>query len=90
MGEIVCLAFGPDSSVCATGSMDYTAKLWDVESGQEVFNMEHTAEIVALNFSKDGNKVSSSSFDYTSKIWDVKNGQCINTLEGHEGELSAS
>lgn len=29
--EIVCLAFDPHSLLVATGSMDHTAKLWDVE-----------------------------------------------------------
>lgn len=32
----VCLAFNPQSTLVATGSMDATAKLWDVESGEEV------------------------------------------------------
>lgn len=32
----MCLAFNPQSTLVATGSMDATAKLWDVESGEEV------------------------------------------------------
>jgi len=32
----VCLAFNPQSTVVATGSMDTTAKLWDVETGAEI------------------------------------------------------
>ena len=34
--EIVCLSFNPQSTLVATGSMDTTAKLWDVHSGHEV------------------------------------------------------
>ena len=34
--EIVCLSFNPQSTIIATGSMDSTAKLWDVESGEEL------------------------------------------------------
>ncbi len=33
--EIVCLSFDPHGTVVATGSMDNTAKLWDVETGKE-------------------------------------------------------
>ncbi len=32
----VCLAFNPQSTLIATGSMDRNAKLWDVETGVEV------------------------------------------------------
>ena len=52
--EIVCLSFDPHGLLVATGSMDHTAKLWDVETGQEIFNLAgHKAEIVSLNFNTD-------------------------------------
>lgn len=35
----VCLAFNPQSTLVATGSMDATAKLWDVQSGELVFTL---------------------------------------------------
>lgn len=31
--EIVCLSFDPHGLLVATGSMDHSAKLWDVETG---------------------------------------------------------
>lgn len=37
--EIVCLGFDPHGLLVATGSMDHTAKLWDVEHGKELFNL---------------------------------------------------
>lgn len=59
----------------ATGSMDNTAKLWDVETGQAIFSLEgHHAEIVSLHFNTDGDKLMTSSFDNTAKIWDVCTG----------------
>ena len=55
--------------------MDHTAKLWDVEAGKELFNLEgHKAEIVSLNFNTDGDKLMTASFDHTAKIWDVMTG----------------
>ena len=30
------------------------------------------------------------SFDHTVKIWDVRSGSCINTLNGHHGEISST
>jgi len=87
--EIVCLSFDPHGMLVATGSMDHTAKIWDVETGQEIFNLSgHNAEIVSLNFNTDGDKLLTASFDNTAKVWDVCSGTCIFTLEGHTGELS--
>ena len=53
--EIVCLSFDPHGMLVATGSMDNSAKLWDVETGQEIFSLDgHHAEIVSLHFNTDG------------------------------------
>ena len=35
----VCLSFNPSSSLIATGSMDTTCKLWDVEKGVETVSL---------------------------------------------------
>jgi len=35
----VCLSFNPPSTVIATGSMDTTAKLWDIQTGQEIASL---------------------------------------------------
>lgn len=37
--EIVCLSFDPSGGIVATGSMDNTAKLWDVRSGEMVHDL---------------------------------------------------
>lgn len=73
--EIVCLSFDPNGILVATGSMDNTAKLWDVETGEEIFSLNgHTAEIVSLHFNSDGDKILTGSFDNTAKIWDLSTG----------------
>ena len=38
-GEIVCLAFDPNSSQMVTGSMDKTAILWNLETEQKLFDI---------------------------------------------------
>ena len=44
------LVIQPNGSLVATGSMDNTARLWDVESGECLHTLlGHTAEIVSLN-----------------------------------------
>jgi dynein assembly factor with WDR repeat domains 1 len=74
----------------ATGSMDNTARIWDVESGECLHTLlGHTAEIVSLDFDTQGQRIITGSFDNTVKVWDVRNGRCIHTLSGHQGEISS-
>jgi len=53
----------------ATGSMDNTARLWDVETGESLHTLlSHEAEIVSLDFDTQGNKIITGSFDNTVKV----------------------
>ena len=67
--EVVAVAFDPHKSLCATGSMDQTAKLWDLETGKEHSTLRgHEGEIVSLNFNADGDKILTGSFDGTAIV----------------------
>ncbi|NXL13825.1 DAW1 factor, partial [Setophaga kirtlandii] len=79
--EIVCLSFNPQSTLLATGSMDTTAKLWDLEKGEEVATLNgHSAEIIALSFNTTGDRIITGSFDHTVAVWDVGTGREQNLL----------
>lgn len=63
------MAFDPHKGLCATGSMDQTAKLWDLETGKEHSTLRgHEGEIVSLNFNADGDKILTGSFDGTAIV----------------------
>lgn len=67
--EIVCVAFDPQGELVATGSMDHTAKVWDIEKGAEIYTLKgHHAEIVSLSYNTDGDKILTASFDHTAKV----------------------
>ncbi|NXU66469.1 DAW1 factor, partial [Horornis vulcanius] len=77
----VCLSFNPQSTLLATGSMDTTAKLWDLEKGEEVATLNgHSAEIIALSFNTTGDRIITGSFDHTVAVWDVGTGREQNLL----------
>ncbi|NXB71245.1 DAW1 factor, partial [Donacobius atricapilla] len=79
--EIVCLSFNPQSTLLATGSMDTTAKLWDLEKGEEVATLNgHSAEVIALSFNTTGDRIITGSFDHTVVVWDVATGREQNLL----------
>lgn len=55
-----------------TGSMDRTAKLWDVSSGRELLTLKwHLDDVHSVAFSSDGTRIVTSSDDQTVKIWDA-------------------
>lgn len=76
--EIVCLSFEPQLHVLATGSMDKTCKLWDLEQGKMLMDLAgHQGEIISLSFTTEGDRVLTGSFDGTAKIWDLRSGICV-------------
>ena len=79
---IMCLQF--NESILATGSYDTNIKIWDIETGDEIRNLEgHENGIRCLQF--DDTKLISGSVDRTVKIWNWHTGECLSTLPGHTG-----
>ena len=63
------MGFDPHKNFLATGSMDQTCKLWDLETGKEHSTLKgHEGEIVSLNFNNDGDKILTGSFDGTAIV----------------------
>jgi WD40 repeat protein len=83
--DIVWVAnFSPDGTKVVTGSSDYTAKIWDVATGNLLKTLVgHTNIVWVANFSPDGTKVVTASSDNTAKIWDVATGNVLFNLVGH-------
>jgi WD40 repeat protein/serine/threonine protein kinase len=72
---VACLAFSPDETQLATGSLDGTLTVWDVATGQEVgIYRGHEREVRALAYSPDGKRVISLSSDRVVRNWDATHG----------------
>lgn len=89
-GAVRSIAFSPDGSKIVSGGDDKAVKMWDVKSGNLLWNGEdHVFRVVAVAFSTDGNSVSTIGakdirigyagdvWDSSGefKVWDVKSGQ---------------
>jgi uncharacterized protein with WD repeat/nitrous oxidase accessory protein NosD len=78
------VAFSPDGQLLASGSADYTIKLWEVATGSLVRTLSgHTSWVISVAFSPDGRLLASGSDDYTIKLWEVATGSLVRTLSGH-------
>jgi DNA-binding beta-propeller fold protein YncE len=88
--NLTCLALSPDGKRLASGSRDWTVKVWDTATGQETLTLNgHTGPVYSVAFSRDGKRLASGSADHTVKVWDAQTGQETRTLQGHTGGVSS-
>ncbi len=76
--------FSSDGKYLASGSDDYTVKLWNVESQKEVTTLKgHSDNVLSVAFSPDGKCLASGSQDNTVKLWSMESHKLVKTLQGH-------
>merc|ERR1712113_247960 len=81
MGSV---AFHCDGVWVATSSIDKTASLWDITSGERLqVYKAHTGPIHCLRFSPGGDTIATSSQDSRTILWETETGKQISVLTGH-------
>ena len=85
------VTFSPDGTRIASGSDDFTVRLWDAQSGQPVGELTgHTDKVFGVAFSPDGTRIVSSGADHTVRLWDARTGEPIGQpLAGHTNWVSS-
>ncbi len=89
-GGVNSVAFSPDGKRIVTGSMDKTAKVWNVQTGEALLTLKgHTDYISAVAFSPDGTKIVTGSHDKTAKVWDAQTGHELLSVKGRTEGISS-
>jgi WD40 repeat protein len=81
------LAFSPNGRILAAGCNNNTLKLWDVEMGQEMRNLNSPGEVVCLSFAPDGKTVAAGNWAGEVQRWNVATGERLSPLLGHTAEV---
>jgi WD40 repeat protein/transcriptional regulator with XRE-family HTH domain len=77
---VTSIAFSPDERRLASGSLDNSLKLWDVESRALLWTGWQTNGPNCLAFAPDGSLLASGGFDATVRLWDARSGTPLEEL----------
>jgi WD40 repeat protein/DNA-binding SARP family transcriptional activator len=91
-GPVYAILWASNGRLLATGGLDATVKLWEVNQkppgGRLVATLEgHTGFIWRVSFSQDSRLIASGSHDGTVKLWETSTGRLLRTFQGHEGAV---
>uniref|UniRef100_UPI0037E716A8 apoptotic protease-activating factor 1 n=1 Tax=Semicossyphus pulcher TaxID=241346 RepID=UPI0037E716A8 len=79
------LSNSPADTRLLSWSYDGTVKMWDMESGEMLRDIEaHRGAILSCHVSPDGCLFATTSADKTAKLWHCESWQCVGTLSGHQ------
>lgn len=85
--RIFSIEFSPDSKQVITATANNAARLWQVETGQELRQFQHSSLVYSAVFSPDGSRVLTTSVDRTARIWDAASGAALAEPMLHEGRV---
>ncbi|KAG0352695.1 hypothetical protein BGZ54_002621, partial [Gamsiella multidivaricata] len=82
--RVTSLVYSPTGQQIASGSVDKTVRLWDVQtSAIDTIKDGHTACVESVVYSPSGKQIASCSYDKTVRLWDAQTGALDAILSGH-------
>lgn len=72
-------------NILASCSMDYTVKIWNLETGKDEITLQHKDLVTSLAFNYNGSLLATTSRDKKIRIWDIRSGKVLSEGPGHTG-----
>jgi WD40 repeat protein len=89
--QVESMAFSSDGKRLLTRASDWSARLWEVETGRLIAILRETDhQTNSAQFSPDGRRIVTALSNSIARIWDVENGKALMTLEGHRGTVETA
>lgn len=76
-------------NILASSSADYTIKIWNVETGDDIFTLPHTDLVTSFSFNYDGSLLATVSRDKKIRVWDIRAEKIISEGAGHGGSKAS-
>ena len=84
-GGVIFGAFSPDGQTVVTTSMDNSARLWDVRTGNPLGQpMREQERILHAEFSPDGRRLVTAAYNWNARLWNLQPRR-VTPLELHSG-----
>ena len=85
---VLSTAFSLDGATLASGSCDFTIRLWDVATGTTTFILRHASLVSSTAFCPlDGCMLTSGTEDGKIHLWNPDTGKLNTTLTGHTASV---
>ncbi|MFA6243551.1 MAG: protein kinase [Candidatus Hydrogenedentales bacterium] len=86
---ILSLALSADGLHAVSGSMDQTARVWEVVSADCIQVLQgHTGPVNSVVITDDGQGILTAGTDGTVRLWNRMSGQCERVFTAHRGEVT--
>lgn len=77
--NVLCLDVS-EKKMIASGSADKTARIWDMETGKNLFVLKHSGFVKSLRFLKNDSQLVTGTNDNTLAFWDLSDGSKLKEL----------
>lgn len=87
--QLIAVDLSRDGKRVFAASQSGAAKLWDIDSGKVLFQLEHEKNVSSTAMSAQERYLATGGSDGSVKIWDASNGKLLHRFHLHQAGIAA-